>query len=190
MRQALAASSIGGPTPGRAHPGAFLEAQTSDSSPLTFASDQFSPSDWHDSQVGDITSAAFCHGIICLGAFACSKNQKTASVMLPWRWLDAFCSLLASTGLRLVTSFYRLLHARCSCCIAEVASQLTMPGRVISSQSTTQAANPLITFNVLVLLSLFFIVVVVVVLLLLLWLLLLKGESASVEQGMLASGCW
>ena len=65
-----------------------------------------------------------------------------------------------------------------------------MPGRVISSQSTTQAANPLITFNVLVLLSLFFIVVVVVVLLLLLWLLLLKGESASVEQGMLASGCW
>ncbi len=51
VRQALAASSIGGSTPAGARLGALLEAHTSDSSPLTFASSQFSPSERHHSQV-------------------------------------------------------------------------------------------------------------------------------------------
>ena len=55
VRQALAASDIGASSPARGRPGPFLEAvgpQTSDSSPLTFASSQFSPSGWVNSQVG------------------------------------------------------------------------------------------------------------------------------------------
>ena len=51
VRQALAASSLGGSTPAGARFGSLLEAHTSDSSPLTFASSQFSPSERHDSQV-------------------------------------------------------------------------------------------------------------------------------------------
>ncbi len=51
VRQALAASSIGGSTPAGARLGALLDAHTSDSSPLTFASSQFSPSERHHSQV-------------------------------------------------------------------------------------------------------------------------------------------
>ena len=49
VRQALAEGSIGGFSPARNRPEAFLDAQgpsMSDSSPLTFASSQYSPSDW------------------------------------------------------------------------------------------------------------------------------------------------
>ncbi|DBA68524.1 TPA: hypothetical protein ACH3X2_013618 [Trebouxia sp. C0005] len=50
VRQALAASSVGGSTPAGARLGALLEAHSSNSSPLTFASSQFSPSERRNSQ--------------------------------------------------------------------------------------------------------------------------------------------
>ena len=49
VRQALAAASVGDPTPIRGRPGALLDplgGASSESSPLTFASSQFSPSAW------------------------------------------------------------------------------------------------------------------------------------------------
>ena len=49
MRQALAEASLGALSPPRNRPEAFLDAQDpsiSDSSPLTFASSQYSPSSW------------------------------------------------------------------------------------------------------------------------------------------------
>lgn len=49
VRQALAAASVGDPTPIRGRPGALLDplaAASLETSPLTFASSQFSPSAW------------------------------------------------------------------------------------------------------------------------------------------------
>lgn len=49
VRQALAAASVGDPTPIRGRPGALLDplgVPSVESSPLTFASSQFSPSAW------------------------------------------------------------------------------------------------------------------------------------------------
>jgi len=84
VRQALAASSVGGSTPAGARLGALLEAHTSDSFPLTFASSQFSPSERHDSQVSAESVAKPCTWLTLLSDVVLLLTIDWHAALLSW----------------------------------------------------------------------------------------------------------